>query len=224
MDEYEKLGDWIELELGLTPPVGWTEKMCRLHTLLITANKRVNLTRIQDEHAYVIRHLADSLLGLTAYPPLQTQPLQVADIGCGGGFPGLPLAVFCPQLQLTEIDSIGKKVACVAEFATALALANVSTLCGRVRELTRQDAYRSAFQLVTARAVGPAERVVKEGVRLLKPGGVLLIYSTPEKMREEEQRVRREAGKAACSIAVSADYALPDAAGQRKFWILQVPD
>ena len=215
--------DTIEHALGLRLPGDWFERMERFRALLCEANGRHNLTRLTGTEAFYIKHVLDSLLVVKVLPELSSVPLRVADVGCGGGFPGLPLLMTFPQLRVAEIDSSAKKVNCVSEFARALSIDGCSTIVGRARELARQAAHRESFDVVLTRAVGETHKLVKECRGLLRSGGCWIAYKTPSQLEEERPFVEREASKAGCCAEASDAFDLPSGAGRRQFWILRVP-
>src|SRR5690606_25311570 len=96
--------------------------------LLRAANERMNLTRIVDREHARVQHIADAL---TLLPLLPAGSHRLADVGSGGGVPGIPLAILRPDVSVTLIESVGKKAAFLEEAVGALALANVSTWRGR---------------------------------------------------------------------------------------------
>ena len=108
----------------------------------INVVSRKDIDRIEEHH--ILHSLAIARTGLIV--PGET----VLDVGCGGGFPGIPLAVFYPDVQFTLVDSIGKKIRVVQEIATALGLDNVRAEHSRVEQL---DGGRSRFDWVVSRAV-----------------------------------------------------------------------
>lgn len=116
----------------------WSE-----HTNLVAASTLPDLTR---------RHLLDSLALATAWEA-PGPPGSMADIGAGGGFPGLPLAILWPATQVTLIESIGKKAAFLRQAAERLGLERVAVVSRRAEEVGRLPAHRERYQLVTARAV-----------------------------------------------------------------------
>ena len=89
------------------------EKCSTLYQILSIANEQVNLTRIDSEEGFWIKHVADSLMLGVAFPDLTTKQLRVGDIGCGAGFPSLVLAMAYPNWEISAIDSVGKKTAFV---------------------------------------------------------------------------------------------------------------
>ncbi len=157
--------------LGLKDPAGTIAVCETLLTVLREGNERLNLTRILSEDDYWNKHICDSLAAVPRVPLRDMEGLQVADIGCGGGFPSLPLAAAFPKTEFTAVDSTGKKVAFVAEAAKKLRLDNVRPIQARAVEMARRPEFRSAFHFITARAVSNACSLLSETYPMLKPGG-----------------------------------------------------
>ena len=162
--------------------LGWTpapEQLALLEGLqqqLREWNARVNLTRLVEGEDYWIAQVFDSLWPLL---PLIEQggPLQIIDVGTGGGFPGLAAAIALPQARLTLVDSVGRKVEAVRAMAAALGLADrVSLRCERIELTGRQGSCRGQFDVAMARAVASAPVVAEYLVPLLKPQGTALLY------------------------------------------------
>ena len=95
------------------------------YQLLVTTNRQVNLTRITEENDVYLKHFYDSLTGAFAEPRLQTEQLTLCDIGAGAGFPSLPLKIAFPQLQVTIVDSLNKRINFLQELVAKLGLSGV---------------------------------------------------------------------------------------------------
>lgn len=136
-----------------------------------------NLTAIEDVHEAVDRHLADSLAGLTA--PEVTGP--VVDLGSGGGFPGLVLAMLRPEMPVTLVESEKKKARWLA--AASAALPNVRVVADRSEDLAKHE--RGAYATVTARAVAPLVPVLELAAPFVAESGHAVVWSTPMSATEE---------------------------------------
>jgi len=136
--------------LGVTVDAIALARLERLGDELIAWNRNVNLTAIDDPPRIATHHLLDSL---SAAPLLQGP--RVADVGTGGGFPGLPLAIALPALQFTLIDSVAKKLRFVDHAVEVLELRNVTTLHTRVEQMPRG----APFDSVITRALAPLPRL-----------------------------------------------------------------
>ena len=148
--------------------------------LLLRWNARMNLTAVRDPEQIVSRHFGESLF--TAKTLLrEAKPTTVADVGSGAGFPGIPLKLWTPQLQLTLIESQGKKATFLREAIRTLNLAHAEVFCGRAED------WGKTSDVVTLRAVEQFERVLPTAVNLVAPGGRLCLLISArqvEKARE----------------------------------------
>src|SRR5215468_4649549 len=132
--------------------------------MLLKWNAKVNLTSVRDPRQMITRHFGESYFA--ARELLSSEPAAtVIDLGSGAGFPGLPLAIFDPAVQVTLIESHGKKVAFLNEVIAALKLGNVKV----VRQ--RAEDYAGSADLVTMRAVERFEAAARIAIRLVRPGG-----------------------------------------------------
>ena len=197
----------------------------RLYEDLAAANRRDNLTALTDEREFWLKHVVDSFsLGLVV-PEVFTGELAVADVGCGAGFPLLPLAWANPRLKIVGIETRRKKVAFIERETAALRLGNCHTVAMQAREAARLDEYARTFDLVLLRAVGTAAKMVRECRNLLAPpaGARMIFYKTPETAAEELPLARREAEKFDLAVSTSESFVLPADAGERQFLILARP-
>ena len=138
--------------------------------LLARWNATYNLTAIRDPREMVSKHLLDSLAMHAATAPLAATGGRLADLGTGAGFPGIPLALAQPGLQVALVESNGKKARFLREAVRSLGLANATAVESRI------EAYDApgAFDAITARALATLPLILALGGHLLKPGGVLL--------------------------------------------------
>lgn len=146
-----KLADGAQ-QLGIALDASQVQKLLTLIEELARWNRNVNLTAIDDPDRALTHHLLDSL---SAHDELTGT--RIADVGTGGGFPGLPLAVVNPQRQFTLIDAVAKKLRFVDHAATVLGLSNVVTRHARVEQLRGE----AAFDTVISRAFAPLPRLLE---------------------------------------------------------------
>jgi 16S rRNA (guanine527-N7)-methyltransferase len=193
--------------------------LARLGENLRVANRTINLTRLSTPRDYWLGHVADSLLALHFMPSLRTEPLRIADVGCGAGFPLLVLAWANPAATLTGIEATAKKVDFIRNQIAELGLPNVTACHAQAREAARQDDLAGAFDLVVARAVGPTAKLLKDARGLLAtaPSSALLSYKTPQALAEEQPLTRREAEKFGYDVSLSPVFDLPGQGGPRQF-------
>jgi len=167
-------------QLGWRPDAGQLESLVALQGQLRHWNSRLNLTRLVEGEDFWIAQIFDSLWPLvpllTQQPP-QAAPLRLIDVGTGGGFPGLALAIALPEAQLTLVDSVGRKVEAVRSMAASLGLGDRLQLrCERVERTGRSRDCRGRFDWALARAVAAAPVVAEYLVPLLTPQGRALLY------------------------------------------------
>ena len=183
------------------------ELMVEYGRLLLEKNKVLNLTAITDENAFVVKHLCDSL----AAAALGSLAGETADVGTGGGFPGVVLRICRPELSVTLIDSVRKKIDAVAEICDKLGI-SIKTVHGRAEELGRKE-LRERYDSVTSRALARMPRLLEYCLPLVKTGGVFVAMKGPfpETETEEARCVESALGG---SLSATRTYRLPDGIGR----------
>ncbi|MGE5559050.1 MAG: 16S rRNA (guanine(527)-N(7))-methyltransferase RsmG [Bacillota bacterium] len=192
------------------------EKLRIIAAWLQEANKKTNLTSICAPEAIWGKHILDcASLALIWRPDF----LKAVDLGTGGGFPGLPLAVLYPETRFFLVDSRRKKVEEVRKAVETLGIINAACLAVRGEELARMDEFRERMDLVVSRAVGCLSILVELGVPLLKIGGRLAAMKTPQQAEE----IAAAAGamqELHCCLEKTVGYTLPGE-GRRELWLLR---
>lgn len=138
--------------------------------LLLDANTRMNLTRITDRAAAEVQHVGDALTLLPHLPPGE---FRLADVGSGGGVPGIPLAIARPDARVMLVESTKKKAAFLKSAVAELGLSNVSVSEWRAEEVGRSNS-RETFDVAVARAVATLDWLAEWCLPLVKKGGKLL--------------------------------------------------
>jgi len=197
----------------------------RFYVDLLRANRSTNLTRITSPADFWVKHVADSIAVGLVYGDILERPLKAADVGCGAGFPTVPLAWANRDLQLTAIDAAAKKAGFLGAELSDLGLGNCTVVAGQAREVARRPEFAGQFDVVLARAVAPGAKLVRECRHLLRPvpGSALFFYKTPDGVATELAATEREAGKHGLEVTVSPALELPLAAGRRQFLIVHHP-
>lgn len=193
------------------------ERCEQLRVLLEETNRHVNLTAINTPEMYWSKHVADSLALGKYFPAWLERPVHLADIGCGAGFPSLVLALAYPSWQITAIDSIGKKTAFVRTAVKELKLKNVNVITARSCEMAHKKEWEWEFEIITARAVSVATKLVRENLPMLRPGGSFILYKTPTQVAEDLPEVNQEAAAVNLTWKTTPVFALPAEAGSRQF-------
>ena len=159
------------------------EKLETLSSLLSEYNEKVNLTAVRTPQGIALRHIADSLTVSRHLPA----GAHIADIGTGGGFPALPLAVCRPDLTVTAVDSTAKKLTFVSFAAEKLGLTNITTLCARAEELGKDPYHREKYDAVVSRAVAALPALSELCLPLVRVGGVFAAMKGSDGQAEAEQ-------------------------------------
>lgn len=157
-------------------------KLCAVARMLAERNRVTNLTAITDEKGIALLHIYDSLSLLST--GLFTPGKKIIDVGCGGGFPALPLAVCAPECLVTANDSTAKKLDFVREAALKAGINNLRTLCGRAEELSRLPEYREGFDIAVSRGVAKLNLLCELCLPFVTPGGYFAAMKG-EKGKEE---------------------------------------
>ena len=160
---------------------------------ILEVNKIHNLTAIRDVPGVITKHFADSLT-IAAHIPDNS---SLIDVGTGGGFPTLPLAIARPDLCITAIDSTAKKITHVQSTAKKFALTNVTAIAGRAEELARTT-MRESFDAATARAVSELRILCELTLPFVKIGGVLIAMkgaSGKQELSEAQNAIKKLGGE-----------------------------
>jgi 16S rRNA (guanine527-N7)-methyltransferase len=176
---HEPLWDQLLANARLPADAPRRERFNRYLDLLLLANERMNLTRITDRAAAEIHHVADALTVLPHLPPAER--LSIADVGSGGGVPGVPLAIARPDCRVTLIESTKKKAAFLRDVARELAIDNLDVADGRAEDLAQSGRpLRESFDVVVARAVATMDWLVEWCLPLVRKGGKMLAMKGPK--------------------------------------------
>ncbi|MDD3793705.1 MAG: 16S rRNA (guanine(527)-N(7))-methyltransferase RsmG [Candidatus Gracilibacteria bacterium] len=163
-------------------------------------NSQINLSAIRDDNGIIEKHFIDSIM-LNVFIELEG---KVADMGTGGGFPLIPLAITNPNVVFTGIDSVGKKLKAIDEFCEKLEIKNVSTLNGRAEKIGHDLNYRESFDFVTSRATAFFPTLLEYVIPLLKVGGIFCAYKLDDK--EELKSAKKALSRLSAKILKVKNY------------------
>ncbi|MBF0276831.1 MAG: 16S rRNA (guanine(527)-N(7))-methyltransferase RsmG [SAR324 cluster bacterium] len=150
--------------------------------LLLETNQKLNLISRKDIGQIWGKHILHSL-AILATERFEDNS-EICDIGTGGGFPGIPLAIVYPGMKFTLMDSTQKKIKALQEMISVLGLHNVQAVAGRAEELGRSQRYRFRFSILIARAVAPLKTLEKWTRQLRSPQAVMYAYKGGDLARE----------------------------------------
>lgn len=171
--------------------------------LFLSKNSVLNLISKNDEKVLEEKHIFDSLSIKLFFDKYGTNFKTLLDIGTGGGFPALPIAIEYPSIQITGIDSTNKKINAISDIAKDLELKNFSTICDRVENLKDMK-----FDLITSRAVAKLDLIIKYALPLLKKDGYLIVYKS-KLVEQEIQDAKQTLKKYKAKVVDILDYKLP---------------
>jgi 16S rRNA (guanine527-N7)-methyltransferase len=181
----------------------------RYAELLVEWNAtRMNLTRLTAPRDIAVKHFLDSLAVLKATDI--SEGASVIDVGTGAGLPGLALKIARPDLVLTLLDSTAKKLAFCRAVADELGLDGVTTLHARAEEAGRMPGHAAAYDLVTARAVAPLEKLLPWCAPFVRPGG-LVVALKGASVADELAPARSVARRLGLTLLPSVAVTLPEA-------------
>ena len=200
MIDFEQFNDVFNTVMALN---GFSEYATEQHSRMFYAltehmldtNEKMNLTAIKEVPAVILLHYADSLTAARFLP----QNARVADIGCGAGFPCLPLAICRPDLSILALDSTEKRIRYVAETASMLNCTNLTAVAMRA-EVGAQGEHRERFDVCTARAVAALPLLCELCLPFVKLGGTFLAMKAKkgeEELKEAQTAIKRLGGECA---------------------------
>lgn len=160
-------------KINITPNEETLTKLNEYYNILKEENQKYNLTRITKKEEVYLKHFYDSLT-ITKIIDITNQ--SICDLGSGAGFPGLVLAIFFPQSQLTLIESNGKKCHFLNLVKDKLKLENVNIINTRIEEYAKE--HRELYSIVTARAVAPLKHLLEYGIPLVKINGYFIAMKS----------------------------------------------
>lgn len=161
------------------------ERFWTLTERMLAVNSYMNLTAITDPDEIIVKHYADSLLAARYLP----EGAKVIDIGCGGGFPSLPLALARPDVSITSIDSTAKKIAYIEETARLLSVSNICPITARAEDLAFDENYREKFDVAIGRAVARLNVLSELCLPFVKLGGTFVAMKGAKAKEEADEAI-----------------------------------
>ena len=170
---------------------------------MLDTNKVMNLTRITDPKEIAEKHLLDCASLLQAADFSQK---SVVDVGCGAGFPGMPLHILCPSCELTLLDSLGKRIRFLQGCIDAMNLSNIEAVHARAEEFAAK--HREQYDFAVSRAVAQLNVLAELSLPLVKQGGVFIAMKSKD-TDEELERAKKAIRLLGGEIEKIVDYTIP---------------
>lgn len=216
--DLSKLEMGIE-ELGIEITREQLQKFDRYISLLIQWNKVMNLTAIVEADEIMVDHFLDSL---SIFKEVKFEgPVSVIDVGTGAGFPGVPIKIMRPEIQLVLLDSLRKRTEFLSALRDELHLEDVEIIHSRAEDLAKKDDYREQFDFALSRAVASLNVLAEYCVPFIKKGGLFISYKGPA-ANDELLKARNAINTLGCKDAYSLrDAHVPYSDKTRKLVIIK---
>lgn len=160
------------------------------YDVLIEWNSFMNLTTITDFEEVVLKHFIDSISLVKAIPDLSEKKYNLIDIGTGAGFPGIPLKIVFPNLEVTLLDSLNKRINFLNEVINKLELKNIAAVHGRAEDYAKPDKLREKYDICVSRAVANMAVLSEYCIPFVKQGGYFAAYKSDKVAEEFESSIK----------------------------------
>ncbi len=175
--------------------------------ILLDYNKKINLTAITDEKEIILKHFIDCLSLVKFYSFKGDE--KVIDIGSGAGFPAIPLKIALPNIKLTIVDSLNKRINFLKHIATELVLENTECLHARAEILGHDEVYREKYDVCTSRAVAYLPMLSEFCIPFVKKDGYFLAMKGPTNIEGEIQDSNKIILELGAKYIEFLQYAIP---------------
>lgn len=194
------------------------EQFMIYYDFLVEKNKVMNLTAITEFEDVVLKHFVDSIAIVQAVDPKQYNSL--IDVGTGAGFPGVPLKIVFPHLNVVLMDSLNKRILFLNELIDKLQCNDIKAVHARAEDLARQKEYRASFDICVSRAVANLSSLSEYCLPFVRRGGLFVSYKSiqiDEEINDSKKAVFLLGGK----LKEKKEFYLPDSEIGRSFVIIE---
>ncbi len=217
MDKIRILEDSLK-KLNISIDEDQKSKFSKYYSLLLEKNKVMNLTRITDEEEIVIKHFVDSLMIAKVVEMEKVESL--IDVGTGAGFPGIPIKIMWPEIKVTLLDSLDKRVGFLKEVIEELNLEGAEAIHGRAEDFGQDENYREKFDLCSSRAVADLSVLSEYCIPFVKEQGEFISYKA-DGSEEEIHNAKNAIEVLGGCLERIATETIPDTDIKRQFAIIR---
>lgn len=214
MEQLKRKSEQLEVELTEHQ----LEQFKTYYEMLIEKNKVMNLTAITEKDEVIDKHFIDSISLNKAVDT--TKPLKILDLGTGAGFPGIPLKIAYPNLKITLLDSLNKRIKFLQEVIEELGLQEIEGIHGRAEDFAKQQGYREQYDLCVSRAVANLATLSEYCLPYVKEGGCFISYKSgavEEEVNQSKEAITELGGRIKEVIA----FTLPKTDIERTFVVIE---
>lgn len=219
MNSYDTKTFLSDLEkLGINLSNEQLEQFLIYYEMLVEWNEKMNLTAITDFQDVMKKHFVDSVSLIKAYDV--TKSVSIIDVGTGAGFPGLALKIAFPQLRVTLLDSLNKRILFLDAVIDKLNLSDVETIHGRAEDFAKPGKLREKFDLCVSRAVANLSTLSEYCLPFVKKGGMFISYKS-EKISEEFEMAENAISFLGGRVKNQVEFTLPDSDIYRNLFVIE---
>ena len=194
-------------EMGIEISHSQAEQFIKYKDILLEWNQKMNLTTITEEREIIVKHFLDSL------SCLQTKYLKntgkMIDVGTGAGFPGIPLRIILPEIKLTLLDSLKKRIGFLEEVCSELGLNGIEFIHGRAEDFGQNRGYREKYKYVVSRAVAALNVLTEYCLPFAQVGGHFICQKGPkliEEIKDAQKSIKILGGKIVEQIKIELPF------------------
>lgn len=204
--------------LGVSLTDRQTEQFLTYYEMLVEWNSFMNLTAITEYEEVMKKHFVDSVSLIKAYDI--TKHASVIDVGTGAGFPGLALKIAFPNLEITLLDSLNKRIQFLNEVIEKLALTEIKTIHGRAEDYARPGKFREKYDLCVSRAVANLATLSEYCLPFVKKSGFFISYKS-EKISEEVKTAQKAISILGGEVKEQVEFFLPNSDIYRNLYVIE---